>query len=198
MRLTSALIAVLVGISCFRSSPTLADSFGKFPGKGSLEAYNRSCRPLNKALQLDSSGDVAGAIRLTREAIAIYPYDSASHQNLGEFLEKTGKIEEAIKEHLQAVSLEPKMLGAWLSLGNEYELQKKFEDAERCYRRSVEIKDSSYEALCDLGDILRKQGKFEESRKWLLRAMKSPGYATARPGEIQRKLRQCDRKDTSD
>lgn len=190
-------LAVCANMS-FCSMVAIAESHGGFNGKGSREAYNKSCEPGNKAVEVAKNGDLQEAIKLDKKAISIYPLESVWHHNLGNHLEKVGKLEDARKEQERAIELEPDFLAAWLALGYEFELQKKFKDAERCYRKAVQIKPAEFEALGDLGDVLRKQGKFEEARKWLLEAKATPGYSLARSGEMKRKLEQCDRKEASD
>ncbi len=182
----------------FCSIAVMADSHGRFSGKGSAQAYNKSCEPGNRAVDVAKNGDIQEAIKLDKEAISIYPFESCWHHNLGNHLEKIGKLEDARKEQERAIELEPEYLAAWLALGYEFELQRKFTDAERCYRKCVQIKPDYFESLGDLGDILRKQGKFDEAREWLLKAKARPNFPPALAGEIQRKLEQCNRKEASD
>lgn len=196
MRSHQPLIALYLLATILNSTAANADSKGKFPGTGSAQAYNKSCLIGNKAVELAKKGDFREAARLDQEAISIYPFDSMWHHNLGNHLEKIGKLAEARKSQQKAIDLEPNMIAAWLALGIEYELDKKFADAERCYRKSVQIQPTNYEALVDLGDILRQQGKFTEAREWLEKAKTAPGSALA-PGEAQKKLDQCNRKEAS-
>ncbi|MBX9687291.1 MAG: tetratricopeptide repeat protein [Candidatus Obscuribacterales bacterium] len=197
MTMTVALLFLLTCSLICGSIPAHAGGTTKFPGRGSVEDYNKSCRLSNQAIELAKRGDYVGAVRLDREAIVIYPHSAATYHNLGNHLEKLGKLDEAVKEQQRAIDKAPDMLAAWLALGFEFEMQHKFKDAERCYRKSVRLSQFDYGALGCLGDILRKQRKFEEARFWLLKAKASPGSA-ASPGEIEKKLAQCDRKDASD
>jgi len=174
-----------------------ADSHGKFPGKGSIDAYSRSLHPGNKAVELAKQGDIQGAIKLDSESISIYPYDSVTYHNLGNHLAKLGKFDEARKAQEQAIALEPNYVGAWIRLGRTYEKQHKLTDAERCYRRANDI-ESSYETLEDLGDILRQQGRFAEARKWLLRAKACPEESQYRYADKYLELCRQQSKEASD
>lgn len=182
-------IALLVGFSNL-TLPALADSQGNFPGKGTVAAWKRSYDPATKALGLSNSGDYQGAVRLDREAISIYPYESSWYHNLGNDLAKLGKIEEARKAHEQAIELEPYFTGAWLSLGETYESQRKLIDAERYYRKALQIKPNSYGALGDLGDILRQQGRFDEAIQYMQRAKKCPENSE-HPGQADKFIEMC-------
>ena len=167
---------------CSMGGPVFADSHGKFPGKGSVDAYNKSVDIADKAVSCANSGDYLTAIKYDREANSIYPYDSATYHNLGIHLAKAGSVDEARKAEEQAIALEPSFVGAWIRLGRTYEKQHKLTDAERCYRKANEI-NACYETLEDLGDILRQQGRFDEAQKYLLRAKSCPeeakyGYAS--------------------
>lgn len=189
---------LLLGIGPVFLCPSLAfaDSQGKFPGRGSAEAYNRSCDFVDRGIALAKKGDYAGAVSAEKEAISIYPYDSGAYHDLGNHLEKLGRLDEARKAQEQAVALEPGYVGAWISMGETYEKQRKLADAERCYRKAVQINPSEYGALGSLGDVLRQQGNFVEARKWFVRAksFESAKYS----GQVEHKIEQCDRKEASD
>jgi len=154
---------------CIVSTPVFADSHGKFPGRGSEEAYNKSVEIEKKALDCANKGDFQSAEKYDTEAISIYPYDSGFYSNLGQDLKKLGKTEESRKAFERAVALEPNYAHAWISIGYSYEKQRNLAEAERYYRRAVAI-ESDWNALCSLGDILRQEGRFDESRKSLTRA----------------------------
>lgn len=176
-----------------------------YKGIGSETAYNRAVPIGNSAVKLADKGDLEGAIKRTREAIAIYPYDAMWHHNLGNYLEKQGKLDEAKKEQLKAIDYESDMLAAWLSLGLLYEKKRDFSDAERCYRKSVQIDSTSWDAVANLGDILRKQGRFSEAKSWFVKAkgLSFDSWVTKSAQEIGKKwlsekLTQCDNKVASD
>ncbi|MBX9721065.1 MAG: tetratricopeptide repeat protein [Candidatus Obscuribacterales bacterium] len=181
-------ITMLVG-ACISALPVFADSHGNFPGKGDEEAWKRSCAPIHNSNILYKQGDYQGAIKLDKEAISIYPYDSAIYHNLGNALAKLGKLDEARQAQEQALELEPKFVGAWISLGVTYEKQRCLADAERCYRKAVQV-EPCYEALGDLGDILRQQGKFDEAMQIMLRAKACPENARY-PGQADKFIDMC-------
>ncbi|MBX9687292.1 MAG: tetratricopeptide repeat protein [Candidatus Obscuribacterales bacterium] len=197
MRLSNALVIFAACAFILDATAVLADGSGRFPGKGSVEAYNRSCRLGNKASELARRGDYKGAERLDRQAIAVYPYDSASFHNLGNDLEKLGMLDEAILQQQKAIDIEPNMLAAWLAMGTEFELKRNLKEAERCYRKAVQIAPNEYGSLASLGEILRQQCKFTEAMPYLLKAKASPGCKKVPPDEIQEIIDACKRKDCS-
>lgn len=172
-------------------SQSYADSTGKFPGVGSLESYNRSIAPGRLGEKKYEEGDYENSIRYTRQAIAIYPHDSALYQNLGNALRKAGKLKESVTAQNRAIELERNYLSAWIGLGLSFEGLHKFADAEKCYRKAVELKPQSFEATADLGDILRQQKRYEEARKWLLRA-RQLSRDPVDIGNIDKCLKDCD------
>jgi len=176
--------------------PAHADSHGKFPGKGSIDAYAKPCDVGNKALEYSKKGDYETAIKCDREANAIYPFDSGGFHNLGNHLAKLGKYDEARKAQEQAIALEPNFVGAFLALGLTYEDQGKPADAERYYRKAVQMDPNDYECVFDLGDILRQEGKFGEARDWLIKAKACAPNARCQ-AQADRTLMKCDRKETS-
>ena len=191
--LVFGLLAMTMSCAGVLESAVWADSHGKFPGKGSLDAYNRSLAPMNEGARKYKEHDFNSAIEFSRQAISIYPLDSATHNNLGNALRRAGRFEEAIVELQRAIALEPSYLSAWLGLGAANESLGRLQEAERCYRRGLEIEPNSYGALFDIGDVLRQQGRLVEARNWLLRAKNSPS-GKQNLEEVNNALKLCEKK----
>lgn len=152
-------------------SASWADSHGKFPGKGSREAYNESCKVGNAAADLGNKGDLQGAIKLDKQAISLYPLDSMWHHNLACHLNELKKYDEGIKAEEHAISLEPSFEGAWLIQGECYEGLGKYDDALRCYRKAYSIK-CDVDTCFSIGDVLRLKKQYLEAKPWYSKALR--------------------------
>jgi len=203
MKILSLTLASLTTFSFGLFHPILADSHGHFPGTGSVDAYNRSCLCGDKAIEYSHKGDNSMAIKYDREAVSIYPYDSAHYYNLGDHLSKLDKTAEAINAFEQAVTLEPRYLNAWLNLGLSYLNEGKLSEAERCYRKAVELNPVCWEALGNLGDALRQQGKFAEAGECIYKAKALPTRTSGEAvnaddrAQLDDILKKCNSKDRS-
>ena len=149
--------------------PALADKNGKFPGKGSLEAYNRSCKVGNEAGVLAQRNNYLGAIELDRKAISIYPFDSMGYHNLACHLFETKRFGEAITAEDQALALEPSFNGAWILKGYCYEDSGQLNEAEKCFLRANTI-ECEVESCVALGNLMKAKKRFLQARSWYLKA----------------------------
>lgn len=85
----SVISATLIG--CL--SPLSAESYesGKFPGKGSKQAWTRSTVPYNEGVDLAAAKKWDAAISKYQEANAMYPFSDGHFYNLGVAYEKRAK-----------------------------------------------------------------------------------------------------------
>src|SRR5438874_980637 len=72
---------------------------------------------LQHAVQLQQSGDLAGAVQGYRDFLAAHPREVAVQSNLGVLLSRLGRFAEAIAEYKKALDLEPGNSGITLNLG---------------------------------------------------------------------------------
>jgi tetratricopeptide (TPR) repeat protein len=78
----------------------------------------------NRALELASNSDLAGAVRSLRQAVALKPDYGVPHYNLGLILADQGQIVAAEQELAKAISLLPGQPAPWLELGRVRRLAK--------------------------------------------------------------------------
>lgn len=74
----------------------------------------------SQALELQRSGDVAGAIKAYREVLAIDPHQPAALSNLGILLADSGQYDDAIVEYRKALDLLPGNANVETNLGLAY------------------------------------------------------------------------------
>lgn len=190
--LTSSLT---LDVPAFADASLNYEGMEEFPGIGTVEAFNRSAEVSNKAAACIKTGDYEAAIKLYKKSNEIYPYSYACFQGLGLAFRESKRFEDAIAAYKKSIELRADVSRTWVQLGYTYELMRKLPEAERSYRKAVQLNPKLYEPTADLGDILRQRGKFEEAREWLLKAKDLPGKRS--PDFIEKKLKQCDEKDTS-
>ena len=168
----SCLALSILALACagWSGIPALADSKGKFAGKGSVEAYNRSCDIAKDAAKLASKGDFNGAISVMRKSIAIYSYDSASYHNLACYQSSLKKFSEAIASEKIALELEPTFVDAWLKEGECYEFSGRLPEAEQCYRTAFKVDSQRWGACFNIGDALLQQNKPKEAKSWFVKS----------------------------
>ena len=160
-----ALSLLVLACAGWLDSAAFADSHGKFPGKGSLEAYNKSSIISDKARNLARKGDLNGAIKLDREAIQTYQLDSALYHTLAFDLSKLKRFEEAITFETKALKLEPNYINAWCTQGLCFENLGKYDDAEKCYRNANSINNDA-ETCFYIAGILDLKKQFSQAKTW--------------------------------
>ncbi len=165
--------------------PAWADKNGKFPGKGSLEAYSQASKIGNEAKALARKGDYESAIKLDKKSIAIYPFDSMRYHNLAYHLSKIKKFDEAITAEERALKIEPSFDGAWIRKGYCYEDSGRLNEAEKCYFKANSI-DCSVESCVAIGNLLATRKKYSQARVWYGKAKS----LTNQPSELST-IEQC-------
>lgn len=146
-----------------------ADSKGNFPGKGSVQAYKTACRLNDQANRLAEAKDLKGAVKLSQQCVAIYPFDSGFYHNLACSLSDLKLFDDAIQAENRATNLEPNYEGAWIKKGFCYEDLGRLDEAEKCYRKAESI-SSDVETCFALADLLKKKKQFSGAKTWYLKA----------------------------
>lgn len=111
-----------------------------------------------------------------RKALAIDPYLTDAHNNLGAVLDKTGKKTEAEEEFRKALA-DPTYASpqnVHLNLGLLYASQERNEDAVREMRKAVEIDPKFYRGQFELASLLDKLGQLDEAVR--LYEVAAPAY----------------------
>lgn len=190
--------AAMISLSLTAAANTscLADSKGNFPGKGDITSYNKACEFSEKAAKFARDGDLDNAARMERKAIAIYPFDSASHHNEAIYMRAVGRWIDSRDSELRALALEPTYVAALIGKGRCLEKLNKLPEAEAAFKRAAELEPQNFEAVGDAGDVMRQQKKFDEAKEWFQRAKK----CTAKKAyleNIDQLIELCDAKDSS-
>ncbi len=120
---------------------------------------------------LESDGDVRGAMRAYREAIALFPTESGFNVSLGNLLFSEGKHEEALQQYNDAIKKNPADSEIHYALGQAYLTLEKFDQAEEQFQRVIQMSPKETAGYYALGQAYRQQGKFKEAEMQLEKAL---------------------------
>lgn len=155
-------LIALTGLMC---TPSLADSHGQFPGKGSRATWEKAAALADQAIDMTGPKKVDAGIPLLKKAIEIYPYDAKIYYRLGNRYNEKGNRELAKENYQHAVKLEPGFADAWYNLGVVSDDLSDFSSAEQSYRKSIELKSHMTDAWYNLGVNLYHQKKYDDSKQ---------------------------------
>jgi len=122
-----------------------------------------SDQQFKKAAELLSTGKMAEAEALCRQAIRTTPNDINMHALLGSILLKIGRLEEAEFILKNTIKMAPKFAKPHLDLGILYMHQKRFKMAEWMFRRATEARPDVSTAWLGLAHALKALGRTEEA-----------------------------------
>jgi len=114
---------------------------GKFPGKGSREAWNRAATPMNEGIDLASAGKWDAAIQKYQQAIAIYPYNDGTHLSLGVAFQKRAKPGDFAKAEIacrKATELCPTDWRNWKGLAGSLGLLEHYKESKDAALKALE------------------------------------------------------------
>ncbi len=134
----------------------------------------------NYALALVSRGDVAGAVPIYEQAVALKPDLDAARVGLASALMQQGKFDEAAKHLNHVLALQPDNASAQLQLGLLLARTGKLPDAEAAMSRALAQSPSDSGIHNNYGNVLLLQGKYEAALKQFSEAVRlQPDYAIA-------------------
>lgn len=129
---------------------------------------------------LEDAGQVDGAHRLYREAIALAPDLPSAHLNLGNALLRLGDFHAAIEAYTQALSRQPDYAAALFNLGNAHVAAEQFSEAVSCYESTLRLRPEFADAYVALGYAQHELGLLPEALQSYERALAlKPDYAEA-------------------
>ncbi len=158
------------------------DAYGKLPPERALiEKKPYLDIVSNLAGLLARGGDIAGAEKLSREALALYPDALDLHDILGVALLHRGRIREAIGELQIAVKIQPTSVGAINNLGNAYLAANEIPKAIEAYEKAIKLKPTRVQPYVNLGAAYANSGQHENARRVFQKAVSmEPKSAKAR------------------
>ncbi len=135
---------------------------------------------LERARELERSGDVAGARALCEGILSRDPGHAGAHCMLGALYGEAGELERAFTHFSEAMRRAPELEQAHLGLGNVQRLRGDPQAAAASYRRALAIDNDSPAAHYSLGLVLRHFGQINAALEHLQRAFSlSPALSDA-------------------
>lgn len=150
---------------------------------------------IEAGIAADASGDLQGAERLFRQALAIDPGSARAHMNLGIVLHESGDLDAAVQAHSASVRLDPGSAPAHFNFALVQLALGAFAGAEQGFREAIRLRRDFPEAWVGLADTLESMGRNEEALQALDVAIElRPRYAGAifNAGLLLRKLGRLD------
>lgn len=121
-----------------------ATSDGRFPGKGSYNAWTNANTLMGFGNKSASEGNLDQALDYYKKAIHTYGFDSSYYLNLGNALAMKGNFHLAEQAYAKAADLEPGYYQAWLNQAHMAEKLHKNDEAIGAFKRAARLtKDQS-------------------------------------------------------
>jgi tetratricopeptide (TPR) repeat protein len=134
----------------------------------------------------EACGDLVGAERLYRSAMAIDRSDAAIPYNLGNVLDAQGRRAEAVVAYYEALQRDPEFAEAWFNLGVLDERDGRPDAAVAHYRAAAFAQPNFADALFNLALLLTQGGRYDEAAslwdRFLALEPRGPDAARARKG----------------
>ncbi|HEX2724539.1 MAG TPA: tetratricopeptide repeat protein [Beijerinckiaceae bacterium] len=111
----------------------------------------------------EAGGDLAGAERLYRSAMAIDRADAAIPYNLGNILDAQGRRDEAVLAYYEALQRDPEFAEAWFNLGVIDERDGRLTAAVAHYRAAAFAQPNFADALFNLALLLTQREDYDEA-----------------------------------
>ncbi len=115
-------------------------------------------------------GDVPGAERAYRRAMAMAPEQPQAPYNLGLLFQQAGRLEEAIAAYRGALRIHPAFAPAHNNLANALKATGRADEAVAHYREALRHDPGLVDAMGNLGTALREAGRYAEAIPLLERA----------------------------
>ncbi|MDY0188550.1 MAG: tetratricopeptide repeat protein [Syntrophus sp. (in: bacteria)] len=120
---------------------------------------------------LENSGKTAEAIKIYRQAIALFPTESGFNTSLGNLLFADGQHEEALKQYAAAVQKNTADSENYYSLGQAYLALERYNEAETQFKKVIQMSPTESAGYCALGQVYRMAGKDKDAETMLEKAL---------------------------
>lgn len=118
---------------------------------------------LQEGAELHLAGNLTGAERLYRQALALDDSSAVAHNNLAFLLMQRQDFDDAEHEYLRAIELSPAYSTAYTNLGQAYLLMQRWEEAEDCLIRATELDADEFHAHESLAKLYMLRGENDRS-----------------------------------
>ncbi|MCS6850095.1 MAG: tetratricopeptide repeat protein [Gemmataceae bacterium] len=146
-----------------------------------LQAYPRVAEAYRLlGIVAHQTNNVAAAVQLLRQAVALAPAVAVYRDNLSFLLMAHKQVAEAEAEARAALALDPTSANACHNLGVALEAQERYAEAEAAYRKALELNPSLADSAYSLGNVLMAQDRLAESEAAFRQALQlRPDHADA-------------------
>lgn len=114
---------------------------------------------------LEDAGDVAGALKVYRQAVSVAPESPKAQLNLGNALKLLGRFDEARAAFEASIELNPEYAEGYMNLGSLHLEQESFSKAESSYRKALGFRPDWLELNFAMGSALRGLERLPEARE---------------------------------
>lgn len=131
----------------------------------------RARERVEKAIELEESGDTAAALAELSRAIQDNPRLTSAYLSMGEIHRKTGNFEAMQSAYSQAARLEPNNFDAVYGHGLALQLLNRLSDAIREYLRALQLKPNDRDANLNIATAYLQLGEAQQALPYARRAM---------------------------
>jgi tetratricopeptide (TPR) repeat protein len=167
----------------------LAGGFAHLDGQLALPLQHESSDAdalFEAAEACEAGGDLAGAEKLYRSAMAVDRTDAAIPYNLGNVLDGQGRRDEAVRAYYEALQRDPDFAEAWFNLGVLDERDGRMAAAIAHYRAAAFAQPNFADALFNLALLLTQGENYDEAAalwdRFLAQEPRGPDADRARKG----------------
>ncbi len=155
-------------------------------GKEALQPLRRAAELLpndaeshaNLGMELQSRGDLEGALGSYRQSLALAPKNSEVMICAADAQLALRRAQEAVRLYVWALEIDPRRADAHNNLGNALLALNQPAEAARAYKRALHLRPEAAEVHCNLGNALRQLGEFDAALASTRRALElAPGLA---------------------
>ena len=133
----SAMVMIALVLLCAVTCPA-GDAKG-FPGRGSMDTWERAHEIYNEGYELNMLGDYQQAISKFRSAIILYPYDADFYYDLGNAYSGTDQWSLAEQSYRSSLKINDKTWSTWLELGTALKWQEKYADSKEALSKALQL-----------------------------------------------------------
>lgn len=126
---------------------------------------------LDVAARLYHEQDLARALHICREVLAVEPWNRRATNLLGIAARQAGLWNESIEAFRRAIAIEPGNAQFHFELGNSLREAGSRDEAGICYRQALDLDPAHQPACTNLAATLQQMDRYEDSLPWTLRAV---------------------------